>query len=235
MPSPTRRVAAIRHLAFEDLGLLGSALAARGWTITYHEAGLDDLATPLRDADLAVVLGGPIGVYEADRYPFLNDELAALKERLADRRPTLGICLGAQLMAAALGARVYPGGRKELGWGEVKLTEAGRASPLAHLAGQPVLHWHGDTFDLPAGATRLASTDVYENQAFALGTHALALQFHVEADYRRIEQWLIGHTGELSAAGIDIPSLRARSREIGPGLDAAAPALLDDWLARLTG
>lgn len=235
MPSPTRRVAAIRHLAFEDLGLLGGALAARGWTITYHEAGLDDLATPLRDADLAVVLGGPIGVYEADRYPFLNDELAALKERLADRRPTLGICLGAQLMAAALGARVYPGGRKELGWDEVKLTEAGRASPLAHLAGRPVLHWHGDTFDLPVGATRLASTDVYENQAFAVGTHALALQFHVEADYRRIEQWLIGHTGELSAAGIDIPSLRAQSREIGPGLDAAAPALLGDWLARLTG
>ncbi len=235
MPTPTRRVAAIRHLAFEDLGLLGSALAARGWTITYHEAGLDDLATPLREADLAVVLGGPIGVYETDRYPFLNDELAALKERLADRRPTLGICLGAQLMAAALGARVYPGGRKELGWGEVKLTEAGRASPLAHLAGRPVLHWHGDTFDLPVGATRLASSDVYENQAFAVDTHALALQFHVEADYRRIEQWLIGHTGELSAAGIDIPSLRARSREIGPGLDAAAPALLDDWLARLTG
>ncbi|MCP5279755.1 MAG: glutamine amidotransferase [Thiobacillus sp.] len=229
---PTRRVAAIRHLAFEDLGLFGDVFAAAGWQVTYHEAGLEDLAAPLGDADLAVVLGGPIGVYEADRYPFLNDELAALKARLSAGRPTLGICLGAQLMAAALGARVYPGGRKELGWGEVKLTEAGRASPLAHLAGQPVLHWHGDTFDLPADATLLASTELYPNQAFSLGHHALALQFHAEVDSRRIEQWLIGHTGELSAAGIDIPGLRARSQEMGPDLRAAGKALLSDWLER---
>lgn len=233
MPPAPRRVEVIRHMAFEDLGLFAETLSSPDWSVRYHEAGLADLAAPLRDADLAVVLGGPIGVYEADRYPFLNDELAALKERLAQRRPTLGICLGAQLMAAALGARVYPGRRKELGWGEVRLSDAGRASCLSRLAGRPVLHWHGDTFDLPAGATLLASTDVYENQAFALGSNALALQFHAEADSRRIEQWLIGHTGELSAAGIDIPALRANSAEVGPGLAAVAPALFADWLARL--
>lgn len=231
---PIRRVAAIRHLAFEDLGLFGEVLAALGWQITYHDAGVDDLDAPLRDADLAVVLGGPIGVYEADRYPFLSTELAALERRLAAGRPTLGVCLGAQLMASALGARVYPGGRKELGWAEVRLSEAGHASCLAHLAGQPVLHWHGDTFDLPARATRLASTDLYENQAFALGNNALALQFHAEADSRRIEQWLIGHTCELSAAGIDVPALRARSLDIGPGLRAAGAGLLADWLEQLT-
>lgn len=233
MPPIPRRVAAIRHLAFEDLGLFTEILSTQGWQVTYHEAGLEDLATPIRQADLAVILGGPIGVYEADRYPFLDDELAVLKNRLAAGRPTLGICLGAQLMAAALGARVYPGGRKELGWGEVKLTEAGSCSPLSHLAGTPVLHWHGDTFDLPVGATRLAGTDVYENQAFAVGRNTLALQFHVEADYRRIEQWLIGHTGELSAAGIDVPTLRARSREAGPALRTASGGLLGDWLDQL--
>jgi len=227
---PSRRVAAIRHLAFEDLGLFGEALSAAGWSISYHEAGLEDLSTPILAADLAVVLGGPIGVYEADRYPFLTAELGALEKRLAAGLPTLGICLGAQLMAAALGARIYPGGSKELGWGELRLTEAGRASTLAHLDGRPVLHWHGDTFDLPAGARLLASTDLYENQAFSLGKHALALQFHAEADGLRIEQWLIGHTCELTAAGIDIPALRARSQETGPGLRAAGMALVTDWL-----
>jgi GMP synthase (glutamine-hydrolysing) len=234
MQHPSRRVAAIRHLAFEDLGLFGEAFAATGWTVTYHEAGLEDLTAPLLEADVAVVLGGPIGVYEADRYPFLTEELAALEKRLASGRPTLGICLGAQLMAAALGARVYPGGRKELGWGEVRLSEAGLSSPLVHLVGRPVLHWHGDTFDLPAGATLLARTDLYVNQAFSVGRNALALQFHAEADSRRIEQWLIGHTGELSAAGIDIPALRARSQELGPGLRVAGASLLVDWLDRLT-
>lgn len=232
-PHPHRRVAAIRHLAFEDLGLFGEVFAALGWPVEYHEAGLDDLAAPLAGADLAVILGGPIGVYETDSYPFLKDELAALERRLAAGRPTLGICLGAQLMAAALGARVYPGGRKEIGWGEVRLTEAGRASSLAHLAGRPVLHWHGDTFELPAGAVRLASTELYENQAFAQGRNALALQFHAEADAGRIEQWLIGHGGELAAAGIDIPALRARSRSAGAELRAAGAGLLGDWLERL--
>ena len=230
-----RHVAAIRHLAFEDLGLFHATLSAADWHITYHDAGLEDLTAPLLEADLAVVLGGPIGVYEIDRYPFLRTELSALERRLATGRPTLGICLGAQLMAAALGARVYPGGRKEIGWGEVQLTEAGLASSLAHLADQPVLHWHGDTFDLPPGAVRLAGTDLYENQAFSLGHHALALQFHAEADYRRIEQWLIGHTGELSAAGIDIPDLRVRSQRLGPGLQVAGEKLLADWLGRLAG
>ena len=235
MPITFRTVAVIRHLAFEDLGLFAPVLARTQATVTYYEAGVDDLVAPMREADLTIVLGGPIGVYEADHYPFLNDELAALKDRLAAGRPTLGICLGAQLMAAALGARVYPGGRKELGWGELSLTEAGRAACLGHLASTPVLHWHGDTFDLPAGATLLASTEVYPNQAFAVGKHALALQFHVEADYRRIEQWLIGHTGELSGAGIDIPTLRAASHAAGPRLAAAAPAVLNQWLVALPG
>jgi GMP synthase (glutamine-hydrolysing) len=232
-PTQPRRVAAIRHLAFEDLGLFAETLSASGWHLSYHDAGLEDLVVPLQEADLAVVLGGPIGVYETDRYPFLKTELAALEQRLATGRPTLGICLGAQLMAAALGARVYPGGRKEIGWSEVQLTEAGLASSLVHLVDQPVLHWHGDTFDLPPGAVRLASTTLYENQAFSYGQHALALQFHAEADYRRIEQWLIGHTGELSAAGIDILDLRACSQRLGPGLQVAGSKLLTDWLDRL--
>jgi GMP synthase (glutamine-hydrolysing) len=149
------------------------------------------------------------------------------------RSPTIGICLGAQLMAAALGARVYPGPQKEIGWSPVELTPAGAASCLAKLQAQPVLHWHGDTFDLPEGAERLASTALYSNQAFALGTNVLALQFHPEVDARRFEQWLIGHSGELSATGIDLAQFRAEVKQGGASLRSAASSLLGHWLERL--
>ena len=231
--SAGRQVAVVRHLAFEDLGVFQEVLAAPGWSIATLEAGIDDLAGPLQSADLAVILGGPIGVYETDRYPFLRLETEALRLRLAAGRPTLGVCLGAQLIAAALGARVYPGGRKEIGWERVQLSAAGQRSCLAALGEQPVLHWHGDTFDLPPGAQLLASTAAYPHQAFAVGRNVLALQFHAEVDSQRIEQWLIGHTCELSAAGIDVGGLRQTSQEAGPGLRAVGTALLADWLAQL--
>jgi GMP synthase (glutamine-hydrolysing) len=220
----------LRHLAFEDAGLFADPLRKRGYTLRELDAGVDATPTELEAADLLVVCGGPIGVYETDRYPCLLDEIDALRSRLQARRPTLGLCLGAQLMAAALGARVYPGGRKELGWAPLQLSAAGQASPLGVLGGQPVLHWHGDTFDLPAGATLLASTALYPHQAFSHGPHALALQFHVEADWRRIEQWLIGHAGELAAAGIDVNALRAASQLHGPALQTLASELIGRWL-----
>ncbi len=153
----TRTAAAIRHVAFEDLGSFAPVLEAAGYTVRYLEAA-DGLASPAvaEEADLLVVLGGPIGAYEDDAYPFLADELRLLERRLAAGRPLLGICLGAQLIARALGASVYPGAVKEIGWSPVRLTDAGESSCLRHLGrGISVLHWHGDTFDLPAGATRL--------------------------------------------------------------------------------
>jgi len=224
-------VMALRHVAFEDLGLLQPMLEGLGFTVT-----LQDAWAPLEaaaQADLLVVLGGPIGVYETRDYPFLARETAMLRERLAANRPTLGICLGAQLMAAALGARVYPGPAKEIGWAPLTLSEAGRLSPLGEIGTRPVLHWHGDTFDLPAGAVRLASTALAENQAFSLGPNQLGLQFHVEADPARIEAWLVGHTAELNAAGIDLAGLRAASAVHGPALTGAARAFLHRWLAGL--
>jgi hypothetical protein len=120
-----KTVFAIRHVAFEDLDSFAPTLMERGYTIRYLEAGQDDLAAldPLA-GDLWVVLGGPIGVYEEEAYPFIRDELRLLQARLEAGRPTLGICLGAQLIASALGARVYPGGRKEIGWKPLALTEA---------------------------------------------------------------------------------------------------------------
>jgi GMP synthase (glutamine-hydrolysing) len=172
---------AVRHVAFEDLGLLGPLVSARGYDIHYHDAGIERFdATTLIAPDLVVVLGGPIGVYEAETYPFITGEIAAIAARLAANKPILGICLGAQMMAAALGARVAPGPVKEIGWAPLTLTAAGETSVLAPLGTSPVLHWHGDNCDLPAGCERLAATPHCPVQAFARTPSQLALQFHLE-------------------------------------------------------
>ena len=154
-----KRAVALRHVAFEDLDGFAPLLEARGYRLSSCDAATDDLAAAaLGDADLLIVLGGPIGAYEDTDYPFLAPEIALIERRLAQGRPVLGLCLGAQLMARALGARVYPAGFKEIGWAPVALSRDGQNSALAALDGDAVLHWHGDTFDLPAGAPRLAAT-----------------------------------------------------------------------------
>lgn len=223
------RAQAIRHVPFEDLGAFAPVLARRGFDVRYAEAG----ETALEDgnADLLIVLGGPVGVYDAAAYPWLADEIALIAGRLARGAPTLGICLGAQLMAAAAGARVYPAGVKEIGLAPITLTDAGRASCLAPFAADPLtLHWHGDTFDLPAGATLLASTDVVAHQAFALGAGAIGFQFHPEAGGPGFERWLVGHAIELAQAGVDVAALRAAVAHHGHALAAKAGRVLDLWL-----
>jgi GMP synthase (glutamine-hydrolysing) len=223
---------ALRHVAFEDAGLLGDILADRGVTLSYVDVGLGQLdKSALTEADLLVVLGGPIGVYETDEYPFLLDEIPALRTRLDARRPTLGICLGAQLIAAALGARVAPGPAKEIGYAPIDLTEAGKCSVLAPFDGINVLHWHGDNLDLPAGAERLASTQHCPTQAFIIGLHVLGLQFHIETKPHALESWLIGHALELSKAGISPSSLRAQAAKSGEATAAAGRRVLESWLA----
>ncbi|MDQ2080341.1 glutamine amidotransferase [Xanthobacteraceae bacterium Astr-EGSB] len=226
-----RSCIAVRHVAFEDLGLLDDLLAARGFSARHVDAGVDAItADTLLAPDLVVILGGPIGVYEEDAYPFLVSETAAIAARLARNRPTLGICLGAQLVAKALGAAVAPGPRKEIGWAPIELSAEGRASALAPLADTAVLHWHGDNLELPAGAVRLAATAACPNQAFAIGRHTLALQFHIEADPAKIERWLIGHCGELAAARIDPRVLRRDAVTQGPVTATAGRAVLGAWL-----
>ncbi len=226
------KAVAIRHVAFEDLGALEPVLAARGYSVTILDAGVDEIARAgAREADLLIVLGGPIGVYDVPTYPFLSGELKVIERRLASGTPLLGICLGAQLIAAATGSRVYPGSAKEIGYAPLTLTEAGQRSCLSHLGPDlHVLHWHGDTFDLPPGADRLASTAITPNQAFAIGSNALGLQFHMEADPRRIEQWLVGHASELAGAKVDVNKLRAEAARHGAPVAEAGARAFAAWL-----
>ncbi|NBC34517.1 MAG: glutamine amidotransferase [Alphaproteobacteria bacterium] len=227
---------AIRHVAFEDLGAFAPILATRGWDIRYADAGVDPIdPAKAHDPDLLCVLGGPIGAYDEDVYPFLRDELATITARLESGRPLLGICLGAQLIARAAGARVYPGSAREIGFAPIMLTEPGRRSCLAPFADDPMaLHWHGDSFDLPVGAEPLASTDLCANQAFALGPAVIGFQFHPEAATGTgFERWLIGHAVELAAAGIEVPRLRAEAADLAPALADKAQRTITTWLDRL--
>ncbi len=227
-----KNAVAIRHVEFEDLGSFALPLRDAGYELVYVDAGVDDIgAVASSDPDLLVVLGGPIGAYEEHEYPFLNTELNILTERLSANRPTLGICLGAQLMARALGARVYPGPSKEIGWAAINLTLAGLAGPLHHLDGNRVIHWHGDTFDLPDGCELLGSTTLCPNQAFARGPNILALQFHPEITATSMERWLIGHASEIASGGLKPSFLRSETSKFAADLETSAVALFRDWLA----
>ena len=234
-PATLKTAVAIRHVHFEDLGSFEAVLNAAGYRIHYYDVGVHELWTldPLLP-DLLVVLGGPVGVYDTEAYPFLADERQLLEVRLAENRPTLGICLGAQQIAAALGSAVAPSGVEEIGFSELQLTEAGRSGPLRHLEGISVLHWHGDAFQVPPSADNLATTALCATQGFAIGRNILALQFHPEVDATAgIERWLIGHACELAAAGIDPCVLRAEAARHGAALRDAGQLMFSQWLKEL--
>jgi GMP synthase (glutamine-hydrolysing) len=232
-----QKAIAISHVEFEGLGSLAKALERANYAVEVVNACTTDLRAVDLKPDLLIVLGGPLGVYEEDAYPFLKAEIDWIRLRLNERRPTLGICLGAQLIAAAAGASVHPGTQgKEIGWGPIR---AGRDAAL-HPEFAPlltddlrVLHWDGDTFDLPLGSHHLAGTSAYPNQAFAIGQHALGLQFHLEVTTAGLEHWYVGHACELRAAGISVPKLRQESETFAPALEDAAQRFWREWLSLL--
>lgn len=225
---------AVRHVHFEHLGALEPLLGAAGYVVRYLEAPTATWRDHERP-DLLVLLGGPISVNDSVDYPFLVDELAFVKQHLQEGRATLGLCLGAQLMARALGSRVYPMGHKEVGWSALTPTPAGSLHPLRHLLFEslPVLHFHGETFDLPERAELLASTVLCQHQAFSLGARGLGLQFHPEVTAEQLESWWVGHTGELAQLGLSIPELRRQSTELAARLSAPLAVFFNEWLAGL--
>ena len=186
-------ILAIRHVAHEGLGLLEKIFQEHVVSFQY----LNAYEIPFPSVDLSrvsalVVLGGPMGVYEADRHPFLLKEIELLKEALQRKTPTLGICLGSQLLARSGGAKVYRGPRKEIGWFPIEVNQKGARDPLLKYCAPEsmVFHWHGDTFDLPAGAVHLASSERYSHQAFRIGDRAWGFQFHLEMTEPMIRDWM---------------------------------------------
>jgi GMP synthase-like glutamine amidotransferase len=199
-----KRAIVLQHTPTEGPERVGELLAERKVALDVrHLYRGDAVPEHVGAGELVVAMGGPMGVGDVDdpRYPFLAREIALLREAIARDRPVLGICLGAQLLAAAAGARVYPNTRRaadgavvmarEVGWGPVDFANASREPALAGLrARELVLHWHGDTFDLPRGAVPLASTPLCRNQAFRLGWKHFALQFHCELPAEAIAVWV---------------------------------------------
>ena len=217
-------VLALQHVDVERLSLLEEVLTQRDIPARYlalHRGErLPQSVSDLEDTNAIVVLGGPMGVYEEEKYPWLADELRFLGGAIRSGFPVYGLCLGAQLMAAALGAPVYPGeGKKEIGWFPVDLTSDAQEDPLLgdEEASFPVFQWHGDTFDIPEGAVHLASSARYPNQAFRWGARAYAFQFHLEIGTEDISTWLEAFAGDMNS----------------PRSDADAEAILRDAPAHM--
>lgn len=187
----TRFWSILQHVAWEGPGLVATEAEARGLHTDIRRLDLGASIPRPDEVEGLVVMGGPMGAYETGEQPFLARECSLITELVLRNRPVLGVCLGAQLLARALGARVFPGHGPEIGCGFVQLTAEGSRDPLLGPAGPaiPVFHWHGDTFDLPEGATLLASSVDYPHQAFRFGKCAYGLQFHVEPDSSIWSAW----------------------------------------------
>jgi GMP synthase-like glutamine amidotransferase len=190
--SAERSWVAVQHVPFEGPGSIATEAALRGTPLRVCRPYLGEPLPALRELCGLVVMGGPMGVSDTAAHPYLADERELLAAAVATDLPVLGVCLGAQLLAGALGARVHHGSQPEIGPGTVTLTAAGREDPVLGATDAwelPVVHWHRDTFELPPGAARLASSELFLNQAFRAGRCAYALQFHVEVDRALAESW----------------------------------------------
>lgn len=218
----------VRFVAFEDLGVWEAELVAHGFEVRYLDVGVDDVGEAA-DAHLTFVLGAPIDVDDDARYPVLASVREVLARRYRADAPTVGICLGAQLLAQAIGGSVRRGTR-EVGWAPLTPTAAAEASPWRALASAQVLHWHADEVDLPEDVETLARTADTRHQVFWVG-RSVGFQCHPEADPESIERWLIGHTGDLTRWGVDLDAIRAQAREHGDEAVAAGLVGLRAWLA----
>lgn len=181
----------LQHVEWEGPGIITREAGKRGLEADVRRLDRGDAIPDADFVDGLVVMGGPMGAYEEDRYPFLPSECRLLAETVRRGRPVLGVCLGAQLLAKALGGTVYAGHEPEIGFGSVELTADAKQDPLLVSAPESlsVFHWHGDTFTLPEGAVLLASSQKYAHQAFRFGSRAYGFQFHVEPDADTWAAW----------------------------------------------
>jgi len=203
----------IKNIATEGPGTIEEYLRKGRCSYSIVDLRKGDVAPEVNGFSHVVIMGGPMAVYEMDQYPFLKEEATLIQQAIKENKAVLGVCLGAQMVAHALGAKVYAGGHKEIGWFEVAITPEGMADPvLSSLAlegrrSAQVFQWHGDTFDLPEGAVRLASSDMFPNQAFRYADRVYALQFHIEVTPDIVFGWL-EHEKDVNLNSVQAESKR---------------------------
>ncbi len=232
-----KSILVLQHVAHEPLGTLHALLRTAGFRIRYVNYSREPTAiVDMHRYDGLIVLGGPMGVYQTELHPHLHAEIALVTQAIAQEKPVLGICLGAQIIAHALGASVTPLPVQEIGWYEVTVTDAGRSDPmLAELSPhEPIFQWHGDGFELPDGAVQLARSALCPQQAFRYGPRVYALQFHLEVDADMVERWLDlpAHQAEvkLTHGESGRESIRSATRErIGASM-ASGRRVFGRWL-----
>lgn len=228
------KILALQHMASE--GMSGMEKAFKKRKVEYDYVPLNEGAGIPEDIShysAVVILGGPMNVYQEKEYPFLVKEDKFIKKALKDGKPILGICLGGQLIAKAAGAKVLTGHRKEIGWYDLDLTEAGQKDPL--FKGFPkrfkVFQWHGDTFQIPKKATKLASSEIFPNQAYRLGS-AYGLQFHIEVTKETIECWIEEYDKELKSLDYVNPDkIKEDTKRYLRDLNALADRFYDNFLS----
>ena len=204
----------VQHAELERPAALGEVLIDAGCELALLRSDLEPIPARLDEYSALVVMGGIMSATSDDGFPARRAELALLEHALAESVPTLGVCLGAQLLAAAAGGRVYRGDELEIGWRPVILTPEAASDPLLAGIGNPVevFQWHGDTFDLPPDAVWLGKSSAYPNQAFRVGAAAWGLQFHVEIDDDTVESWLASSPAEAERAPGGVAAIRSGTR-----------------------
>jgi GMP synthase (glutamine-hydrolysing) len=201
----------IKHVDIEGPGLIENCLKQENILFQILNLNSNIHLPKLDDFTYIVILGGPMNVYEEDRYPFLRDEDLFIKEAIQRGKTILGICLGAQLIAKALGAKVFKAPAKEIGWYDVSLTKIGSQDPLFSILPKtfPVFQWHEDTFEIPHGATLIATSSLVPHQAFRYGDNAYGLQFHLEVTEEMIQEWMETYEEEFKGLQSPPPFSRA--------------------------
>lgn len=226
-------VLVLQHVEPENLGIIETALATHGHKPRYVRGDKGEQIPATLDAAALVIMGGPMGVYEDEQYPYLKAEKALIHQALESKKPVLGVCLGSQLLASVLGAKVYPGKKKEIGWHKIKLTEDGVEDKLWRGVPREFVgyHWHGDIFDLPPGAEVLASSEQTAIQAYSYGEKAYGFLFHMEVTPAIVEDMVAAFTDELKKENLDGAQILAQSEKYLANLSKIGSGVYSRWAA----
>ncbi|HLH79304.1 MAG TPA: gamma-glutamyl-gamma-aminobutyrate hydrolase family protein [Chthonomonas sp.] len=229
-------VLVLQHIEIETIGTIAQALQAGGFLPrVVHAYAEEPIPHDLSSAAGLIIMGGPMGVYDSARYPFLDAEQRLIAKAIEANKPILGICLGSQLLAATLGAEVRKGAQKEIGWHRLSLTPEAAADPLWQSIPPTFMafHWHGDVFDLPQGAVPLASSALTPHQAFRYGDKAYGFLFHMEVNETMIQDMVRTFSEEVQEAGGDANQILAETAQHLAPLHTIGHQVFSRWVALL--